>query len=47
MNKRRQRTEELRKALRDREVSEYVNNTLERHNFDNLVRRGIIVEKEE
>ena len=45
MNKRRQRTEELRKALRDREVSEYVNNTLEQHNFDNLVRRGIIVEK--
>ena len=45
MNKRKQRTEELHKALKDRAVSEYVSNTLEQHNFDNLVRRGIIVEK--
>ena len=44
MNKRRQRTEQLAKALKARAVSEYVANTLEQHNFDNLVRRGIIVE---
>ena len=45
MNKRRQRTEELHRVLKERAVSEYVVNTLEQHNFDNLVRRGIIVEK--
>lgn len=44
MNKRKQRTEQLVRALKDREVSEYVSNTLEQHRFDNLVRRGIIVE---
>ena len=43
MNKRKQRTEELHRALKERAVSEYVTNTLEQHNFDNLVRRGIIV----
>ena len=45
MNKRKQRSERWYKALKDRAVSEYVLNTLEQHNFDNLVRRGIIVEK--
>jgi len=44
MNKRKQRTEQLVKVLKDRELSEYVSNTLEQHRFDNLVRRGIIVE---
>ena len=43
MNKRRQRTEELHRVLKERAVSEYVSNTLEQHNFDNLVSRGIIV----
>ena len=44
MNKCKERTERWYKALKERTVSEYVTNTLEQHNFDNLVRRGIIVE---
>ena len=46
MNERKQSTERLCKALKDKEWAEYVSNTLEQHNFDNLVRRGIIVRGE-
>ena len=44
MNKRKQRTENLRKAIRDVDTNDYVVNTIEQHNFDRIVAQGIIVE---
>ena len=42
MNKRKQRTENLRKAIRDIDTKDYVVNSIEQHNFDKLVRSGVI-----
>ena len=43
MNKRKQRTDELRKVIEDVVREDYVVNTIEQHNFEKLVRSGMIV----
>lgn len=43
MNKRKQRTDNLRKRIMDVDRHDYIVNTIERHNFDKLVRSGVIV----
>ncbi len=43
MNKRKQRTENLRKAIKNMDTYDYVTNTIEQHNFEKLVRSGVIV----
>lgn len=44
MNKRRLRTEALIQATARRRMHEQADNTIEQHNFDKLVRSGVIVE---
>ena len=43
MNKRKQRTEDLRKRIMDVDRQDYVVNTIEQHNFDKLICSGVIV----
>lgn len=42
MNKRRQRTEQLRQAIARHRMAEQADNAIEQHNFDRLVRQGFI-----
>lgn len=43
-NKRRERTEQLRNAIKRRTIAEQADNTIEQHNFSKLVNQGVIVE---
>lgn len=45
MNKRKQRTDNLRKRIMDVDRDDYVVNTIEQHNFDKLVCSGVIVRR--
>lgn len=45
MNKRKQRTEELRKVIEEVVREDYVVNTIEQHNFEKLIRSGVIVRR--
>lgn len=45
MNKRRQRTEALMQAVARRRLAEQADNAIEQHNFDKLVRLGVIVKE--
>lgn len=44
LNKRRERTEALRKAIGRRRMAEQCDNTIEQHRFDKLIEQGVIVE---
>ena len=45
-NKHRQRTQERQDAIRSQMVNDIVVNDIEQHNFNKLVRQGIIVREE-
>ena len=45
-NKHRKRTEEFKRAIQDQMVNDIVVNDIEQHNFNKLVRQGIIVREE-
>lgn len=46
MNRRRQRTEQLRQATAQRRMAEQADNAIEQHRFNRLVRSGVIMQYE-
>lgn len=45
MNRRRERTEQYKKAVSDFRLTEYAKNGIEAHNFNRLIRAGVVVQE--